>query len=139
MNKIVLCLIGTLIFATGAQAYELQRAMDNLAEDVSDCVAHFTIISVQASSYAETQKSKEWADIEARYRVSAENAIALLRVTMTGRPEKFMQAKIDLRMQQQIKILKSEGTDRLMVLHADSCKELLENPQEHLKYWTEKE
>lgn len=66
------------------------RTMDNMAEDVADCVAHFTIISVEASSNAKTQRSKEWADIEARYRVSATNAIALLRATMTGKPEKFM-------------------------------------------------
>lgn len=121
------------------QAYETQRAIDNLAEDVSACVAFYTVSIIFADSTAEKLNSKTWADTAAAYRPTLENALALLRVTMAGKPEKFMKSKIDLRMQEQTKILEGEGIDRLFVLHSNSCKALMENTDQRFKYWTEKQ
>ena len=58
---------------------------------------------------------------------------------MNGKPEKFMQSKIDLRMQEQTTILEHEGMDRLLFLHANSCKEIIEDPMKRNKYWEDKQ
>ena len=110
-----------------------------MAEDVSGCVAFYTVSIIFATSSAEKLNSKAWADTAAAYRPTLQNALALLRVTMTGKPERFMQSKIDLRMQEQTKIIEKEGVDRLLALHADSCKALMENPDQRFKYWTDKQ
>lgn len=120
-------------------AYDLQRSMDNLAEDVSTCVAFYTITDVNAKQNAERMNDQKWREIATQYESTLNRANDLLRLTMTGKPETFVQSKIDLRMQSALKTLQAEGMDRLMFLHADSCKALMENPDSRFKYWQDKQ
>ena len=120
-----------------SRAYDLQRSMDNLAEDVSACVAFYTIVAVDAKR--NSVQDAKWGEVAAKYEATLQRALDLLRLTMTGKPETFVQAKIDLRMQGSLKTLQSEGIDRLMFLHADSCKSLMENPDSRLEYWKQKQ
>ena len=120
-----------------SRAYDLQRSMDNLAEDVSACVAFYTIVAVDAKRNA--VQDARWGEVATKYEATLQRALDLLRLTMTGRPETYVQAKIDLRMQGLLKTLQSEGIDRLMFLHADSCKSLMENPDLRLEYWKQKQ
>lgn len=139
MHKLALCLLCCLTGTTMARAYEQQRALDNMAEDVSACVAFYIITINFAKANAHQQHNKGWANAAEAYMPTLQNAIQLLRVTMASKPQKFMDSKIDLRMQEQMKILKNEGMDRLIALHLDACKTLMEHPDQRLKYWTEKE
>jgi hypothetical protein len=50
-----------------------------------------------------------------------------------------MESKIDLRMEEQMNIGESLGAVRLTLLHADSCKAPMENPDQRLKYWRRKQ
>lgn len=120
-------------------AYDLQRSMDNLAEDVSTCVAFYTIVVVDAKQNADRMNDEKWRDLATKYKSTLSRALDLLRSTMSGKPETFVQSKIDLRMQGLLKTLKTEGMDRLLYLHADSCKALMENPDLRLQYWKEKQ
>lgn len=111
--------------------------MDNLAEDVSACVAFYIVVGVDARRSA--AQDPRWGEVTAKYEATLQRALDLLRLTMTGKPETFVQAKIDLRMQGSLKVLQSEGIDRLMVTYADSCKSLMENPDSRLEYWKQKQ
>ena len=139
MRKIALLLVISLFGAPLTYAYDKQRALDNLAEDVSTCVAYYTITLSNAKQNAEKLNDKKWGEIATMYEATVLNAMNLLRLTMTGKPEKFMESKIDLRLQEQMKIIEAEGVDRLVYLHADSCKALMENPDQRFKYWTDKQ
>ena len=135
IQYIVLLLLASTPFHS--RAYDLQRSMDNLAEDVSACVAFYTIVTVDARRNA-VQDAK-WGEVAAKFEATLQSALDLLRLVMTGRSENFVQSKIDLRMQGSLKTLQSEGIDRLMFLHADSCKSLMENPDTRLEYWKQRQ
>ena len=134
IHHILLVLLASTSFQS--RAYDLQRSMDNLAEDVSACVAFYTIVAVDAKRNA--VQDARWGEVATKYEATLQRALDLLRLTMTGRPESYVQAKVDLRMQGSLKTLQSEGIDRLMFLHADSCKSLMENPDSRLEYWKQK-
>ena len=91
---------------------DTQRALDNLAEDVSACVAYYTVVAVDARRNAE-QGDLRWREIGVKYEAASARAIGLLRQTMGGKPESFLQSKLDLRMQGALKVLESDGIDRL--------------------------
>ena len=135
IHLIVLALLASA--SCQCRAYVLQRSMDNFAEDVSACVAFYIIVGVDARRNA--AQDARWGEVATKYEATLQRALDLLRLTMTGRPETYVQAKIDLRMQGSLKILQSEGIDRLMFLHADSCKSLMENPDSRLEYWKQKQ
>ena len=128
-----------LLVSPHAYTYDIQRSMDNLAEDVSTCVAYYTITIVNAKQNAERMNDEKWRNIAKMYEPTLNHALDLLRLTMTGKPEAFVQSKIDLRMQGLLKVMETEGMDRLIYLEADSCKALMENPDIRLKYWQEKQ
>lgn len=132
-------ILGVLFLFASAQgyAYDPQRSMANLADDVSTCVAFYEIMAVDLKQNAERMNDAKWAEAATRYESVASRARDLLRLTMLGTPEAFMQSKIDLRIQGLLKTLQMEGIDRLMYLHIDSCKALMENPDLRLKYWKE--
>lgn len=139
MNKKIWLVLTLMALHSGAKAYELQRAMDNLAEDLSTCVAFYTIVHALAKQNAEKLHDQKWGVIATQYETTVNKALVLLRQAMTGKTPAFMESKIDLRMEEQMKIGESQGVDRLMLLHADSCKALMENPDQRLKYWRDKQ
>ena len=128
-----------LLVSPQGYAYDLQRSMDNLAEDVSTCVAFYTVVTVYAKQNAERMNDAKGREVAKMYEPTLSRALDLLRLTMPGKAESFVQSKIDLRMQGSLKTLQTEGIDRLLYLHADSCKALMENPDLRLKYWKEKQ
>jgi hypothetical protein len=132
-------LVLLLLMPPQCYAYDLQRSMDNLAEDISTCVAFYTVVVVNAKQNAEQLHDAKWREIARMYETTLSRALDLLRLTMTGKPDTFVQSKIDLRMQGALKTLQTEGIDRLMYLNADSCKSLMENPDLRLEYWKEKQ
>lgn len=137
MKKIVLIALSAFFAAQPAFAYEHQRVLDNFAEDVSECVAYYTITVIDAKKNA--LNDPQWEQIAMDYKQTLTNSITLLRTAMNGKPEKFIESKIDLRMQEQTTILEQEGIDRLMFLHAKSCKEIMENPMKRIRYWEDKQ
>lgn len=139
MKKNTLIALLLTVMSIGVRAYELQRAMDNMAEDVSACVAFYTITIALARQNAEKMNDQKWRAIATQYESTLTKALDMLRMTMTGKPKEFIDSKIDLRMNEQIRIGETEGIDRLVLLHADSCKALMENPDQRLKYWKDKQ
>ena len=137
MRKAFLIFTANLV-ALHVYAYDRQRSFDNLAEDVSSCAAFYMIVSAESEINSQKQNDAKWAELAIKYRTTSINAINLLRKIMVGKPEKFLDSKIELQIQQLIKIRSAEGDDRLMFLFADSCKAIMEDPDQRLKYWTDK-
>lgn len=132
-------ILGVLIFVlSSAHAYPEDQALANLAEDYADCATYFTILIVAAQKYSEHDSSGRWAKTAEDYKGTLTNSIAMLRVTMVGQPDKYLTSKLDLHMAKNQTILANEGIDRLMLLYADQCKSLMENPKPRTEYWLNK-
>lgn len=136
--KVFCVILVSIFFSLDALSYEQQRALDNWAEEISACASYYAIVIHYSNVNAEQQHSEKWGQVAKNYAPTLNNSLALLHVAMSGQPEAYVQSKLDLRQQEQIKIINTEGIDRLMGLYKDSCKDLLEHSDWHLQYWLDK-
>lgn len=140
MKKKMEKLLGLFCFATPmfASAYELERAMENMADDVADCAVYYTIVSADLSQRMKEKPDERTEVVFNGYQHGVSSAISLMRVYMMMRPEKYFESKLDLHMQFNLKKLKEEGMDRLIVLYSDFCKDTIEHPNDRFDYWLKK-
>ena len=90
IHHILLVLLASTSFQS--RAYDLQRSMDNLAEDVSACVAFYTIVAVDAKRNA--VQDARWGEVATKYEATLQRALDLLRLTMTEGPSRMSRQKL---------------------------------------------
>jgi len=121
-----------------SHAYELERAMVNMADDLADCVAYYTIVSADISQRLKENPNDKTEKLFNDYQQGVNTAVSLMQIYMVSQPEKHLQSKIDLHMQTNIRRLGEEGMDRLIFLYSDSCKAMVQSPNDRLDYWLKK-
>jgi len=125
MIKIIL--IAGLFLAGSAHAYELERAKANMAQDLMFCMTYYAY-------WGKLDKS-EGIDTSKMF----DNAKWALNLAQVYEPEiKKLDAISELAVNEINKVTKEEGSTRLVLTYAESCKAMLEHPTDRFKYWQDK-
>jgi len=127
MNRIFLALALSGIASSAAYAYEFERARANMAQDVITCATYYT--------YWVKANQRDGED-SSKFDASANSALTLAQVY---EPEvKKLQAMSELSARLINKVVKEEGSTRLVLTYADFCKSILEQPTDRMQFWLDK-
>lgn len=121
-------MVAGLFFTSAAHPYELEQANANMAQDLITCMTYF--------NYWSKVNRRDGTD-SAPYDTSAKWA---LRLAQTYLPEmKKQEAMSELSAKFINKLVEKEGSTRLVLTYADSCKSMLEHPTTRMQFWLDKQ
>lgn len=116
-----------LLLACSANAYEIEKAKANMAQDLMFCMQYYNFWSA-----ADKADGKDSTSMD-------KSAMWALNLAQLYEPSiKKLDAMAELAANQINKVSKEEGATRLVLTHAESCKAMLEHPVDRFNYWQEK-
>lgn len=117
--------------ATTTSAYEPERAKSNLASDFAECIAYYTI-----SAEGLRRSGAEASLIDAAEKaasVAFELGADLSNLDVTG-------ARAELALKEQTELMRHDYSNFAILInkYGEFCKQLLDHPEDRLKYWLAK-
>lgn len=122
----VLLFIGTSL-CQPSFAYDTERANANMAQDLASCMSFYLYFAKE--SRMEKLDDSTWI-------YNANWALILAKIYEPNM--KKLEAMSDLAAMEQNKVVNDEGIARIVVMRADSCKDILEHPAARGQYWMDK-
>lgn len=127
MTKLSL-LILTILFTSSSFALDKEAAISNLASELSECTAYYLLLSGQLE-----KQNKDSSDIKKSggYAYSLAEMISNKKVT---------KARIELHAKVMLKEIENNWSNGAILIHkyGESCKEILESPENRIEYWLSK-
>lgn len=126
--KVLYILALTFLFPFPLLAYDPDRAKNNMAHELAECGAYFSLVAKAPGLDANTEKA-----------LTERSAIAL-KSSAQLTSEKLALARFDLALQGIRRDMESNWSN-LSVVNAKygySCQDLLKDPEARMKYWLEK-
>ncbi len=127
-NEILVGFALTLLLPLALFAYDPERAANNLAHELADCGAYFSLVAEAPGLDPNTQKAL------------AEQGVLAMRSSAELTNQKLALARFDLALQGMKRDMESNWSN-LSVVNAKygyQCQDLLKDPQARMKYWLEK-
>jgi hypothetical protein len=114
----------------GAFAYELERAVNNLAHELAEC-AGFYVIS-EKILHAQEPKLAE------RSQAAADSALEY-STTLTN--EKLTRARAEMAIKSMMKEIDNDAMNYSILLnkYADNCGQAVSDPKKRMEYWQKKQ
>ncbi len=125
--KLPQILIVGLFVSNIANAYDLERAKANMAQDLITCMTYY--------NYGAKVDHRDGTD-PTNMETSARWALDLAEIYLPQM--KRLDAMSELSVKLINKLVKEEGSERLVLNYADSCKAMLEHPTDRMQYWLDK-
>ncbi len=110
-------------------AYEPERAVNNLAHELAECVAYYAI----SSKLIEPQNPKTAKQLDHAAMLALEGANALTS-------KKVTEARVEMAAKSMTNDLSNDITNFSIILnkYSDSCGEAINSPEARMNYWLKK-
>ena len=117
-----------LSFSTVAHSYEPERAIVNLADDLSTCAAFYLFMSRGLE-----KMDKDSTGLKASAAEAHKIAVSISNLKVTG-------ARIEMSLKEMVKEMDGNWSNSSIILnkYGAQCKAMVENPDIRFQYWLDK-
>jgi hypothetical protein len=116
-----------LLFSSSARAYELERASENMAQDLMTCMTYYNWWALA---------DKKNGDDPATMQYNAKWALTLAQQYLPSMNK--LDAMSELSAKLINNVVKEGGSARLVLTYGDLCKSALEHPTDRMQFWLDK-